>query len=259
MKQMIFRVLPIFLIILAGLLSVVGCSQSESPTAMKAAIIDQLDVLYPNEVFIKNATQQLETLGLEVDVFHGDEITVDFYRHLPEQGYRIIIFRVHSGLLAGNPNHEGITWLYTNEPYSKTAHLTDQLTDRATMAQTSMDSPKFFAISSKFIQNGMKGEFDNTVIILLGCDSMHLTDLAFSLVDRGASVCIGWHRSVTLDHSDSTFSILLDKLCSSNTNIVEGMLETMQECGPDPETGATLKYYPQNSGIKELEALIKAQ
>jgi hypothetical protein len=57
---------------------------------------------------VGNVTKELEDYGFEVDVYQGDNITVDFYRRLPTYGYRLIVFRAHSGLLAedGVVEHE---------------------------------------------------------------------------------------------------------------------------------------------------------
>jgi len=36
---------------------------------------------------------------LAVDLWQGEQVTVDFYRQLPDLGYKLIVLRVHSGLL----------------------------------------------------------------------------------------------------------------------------------------------------------------
>ena len=59
----------------------------------KAAIVDQLYSLQPNEGFISEVTRELEDYGFKVDLYQGDEVTVDLYRRLPSYGYKLIIFR----------------------------------------------------------------------------------------------------------------------------------------------------------------------
>jgi hypothetical protein len=56
-----------------------ACSQSSStPTdTPKAAIIDQLYSLQPNEAFTSHVTQELEDYGFEVDIYKGDAVTVN--------------------------------------------------------------------------------------------------------------------------------------------------------------------------------------
>lgn len=41
----------------------------------------------------------LEAAGFKVDIYEGKEVSVNFYRELPKYGYRLIIFRAHSGLM----------------------------------------------------------------------------------------------------------------------------------------------------------------
>ena len=39
-------------------------------------------------------------------------------------------------------------------------------------------------------------DFDGTVIIMMGCDSLHYTDMATAFVEKGAAAYIGWDASV---------------------------------------------------------------
>ena len=55
----------------------------------KAAIADQLYVLQPKQDFIQQTTQEFEVYGFGVDLHSG----------LPGHGYKVIVFRAHSGLL----------------------------------------------------------------------------------------------------------------------------------------------------------------
>ena len=233
-----------------------SCQPNEIDGGQRAAIIDQLSVDYPNEAFIQQVTSLLEGIGLGVDVYTGDQVAVDLYRRLPSPGYRVIIFRVHSGLLEGNPEHDGMTWLYTNEPYSKTDHVMDQLGNRVSRAQASREAPPFFAVSSKFVDEAMTGDFNGTVVIIMGCDGMHLADLALAFIGKGAAVTIGWNRSVTMDYTDTVMLAVLKKTCVGNATIIDALLQTMQEYGPDPETGAILQYYPQAGGLETLADLV---
>jgi len=91
-------------LVLAGIVAFVRIYPVNQPSSdnlaePKAAIIDQLYSLQPNEAFISEVTKELEDYGFEVDIYQGDEVTVDLYRQLPGYGYKVIIFRAHSGLL----------------------------------------------------------------------------------------------------------------------------------------------------------------
>ncbi|MFC1969327.1 hypothetical protein ACFLVF_02425 [Chloroflexota bacterium] len=234
-----------------------GCLAPSLKSDSKAAIIDQLHILYPNQAFIEQTTRELEKFGFQVDVYRGDAASIELYRELPEYGYELIIFRVHSGLLGVDPRVVNRTWLYTAEPYSKTRYVAEQLTDQVTYANTQPDAPWFFAVSAKFINRSMKGQFNDTAIIMMGCDGLYYEDLAQAFIDKGASTYIAWNASVVLDYVDSSTPVLMENLCSKKLKIGVAVAQTMSEKGPDPRSGATLRYYPRQSASKTLRQLTK--
>lgn len=242
---------------LPGLLAFNACSAPEPEPESRAAIIDQLSIRFPNQAFLDQTAKYLAEYGFMVDIYIGDAITVDMYRELPRQGYKVIIFRVHSGLLGVDPRVASKTWLYTNEPYSKTSHIVEQLDDQVTYARTHEDAPWFFAISAKFIEKSLEGQFNNTAIIMMGCDCLHFEDFAQAFIQKGASTYIAWDVSVMLDYVDGATLFLIEKLCSDKLTVKEAVAQTMDEKGPDPEFGAVLKYYPKQSGRHTLAELIR--
>ena len=241
---------------LPGLLLINACLGPRPEVEAKAAIIDQICIHRPNEPFIGEVTKELQDYGLEVDVYRGDAVTVDLYRKLPSYGYKLIIFRVHSGSRIGE-DVAVRTWLFTNEPYSKTRHYVEQLTNRVTFTKTQVDAPWMFAISAKFITQSMERQFANTAIIMMGCGVPHLKDLAQAFVEKGASTCLAWNASVHLNYVDGATPVLVEKLCSKELTIAKAVAQTMREKGPDPEYGAMLKYYPLETGDKTLWQLIE--
>jgi hypothetical protein len=224
---------------------------------LRAVIVDQLSSMRENEEFVGNITQELEDYGFEVDLYQGGNITVDFYRQLPTRGYELIIFRAHSGLLAKDEVTIAQTTLFTNEEYSQLKHYDDQLRDRLVMARVGEGYPMVFGIPPKFIRESIKGEFDDAVVIMMGCSGIFLRDLAEAFVDKGASVYVAWNGSVELYYVDDATPYLMSQLCSGNLTIKEAMDRTMDVIGPDPEHGAGLKCYPSGSDDKKLEELIK--
>ena len=52
--------------------------QTEPPATLKAAIIDQLYTSYPNQTFTNKITQYLENYGFQVDMYQGNDITINF-------------------------------------------------------------------------------------------------------------------------------------------------------------------------------------
>ena len=222
----------------------------------RAAIIDQLYNLQPNRDLITGLTGELEDYGFKVDLYQGDEITVDFYRQLPGYGHKLIVFRAHSGLLA---QEEVIrtTSLFTNEPYSSREHVADQLDDRLLMARIDERNPLVFAITPKFISQSMAEDFDDTAIIMMGCSCLYLTDLATAFIDKGASVYLGWDGTVDLYYVDRATPYLMAQLCTERATIREAVKSTRNVIGPDPKYNAVLKYYPTENGDNSLEQLIE--
>jgi hypothetical protein len=231
-----------------------GSSESAKP---RAAIIDQLYSLQPNGVIISDVIQELEAYGFNVDLYQGDDVTVDLYRKLPSYGYSLIIFRAHSGLLGSEGEMIKRTCLFTNEPYRETKHVTEQLTDQLAMARINEHHPWVFGIGDEFVTRSMEGQFDNTVIIMMGCSTLYLDDLAQAFVQKGTSIYLGWDAAVSLSYVDQATPILITNLCSKNMTVKKAVAETMAGVGPDPDYGAYLKYYPSESSNQTIKALLR--
>lgn len=237
----------------------VGQPSPDNVGGLKAVIVDQLSSVQENEQFIANVTGELEDYGFEVDLYQGTNVTVDLYGKLATHGYKLIIFRAHSGLLAENEEVKDRTVLFTNEGYSQLKHYDDQLHDRLVMARVGEGYPMVFGIPPKFISEGMEGEFDDAVVIMMGCSGLFVRDLAEAFVDKGASVYIAWNGTVELYYVDDATPHLVGQLCSGNLTIKEAVDSTMEVIGPDPEHKAGLEYYPtypSDSGDKTLQELI---
>ena len=256
----------VWLIIALGIVGIVAFIRT-SPTSepaessdtgkLKAVIIDQLYSLQPNEAFIHQMSQELRAYGFEVDLYQGDEVTVDFYRQLPGHGYKLIIFRAHSGLLGSQEEIIKRTCLFTNEHYSRTKHVTEQLGDQLAMARIDENHPWVFGIGAKFVTQSMEGRFPNTVIVMMGCSCLYLDDLAEAFIQKGASTYIGWDASVGLNYVDEATPILVINLCTKGMTIKEAVDKTMADVGPDPDHHASLKYYPIQTGKKAIDELIR--
>jgi hypothetical protein len=242
----------------AYLVLLTGSSSSEPviPDEAKTAIVDQASVLKPDPDFIEKATGCLLNLGLPVDYFQGDEITVDFYRRLAESGYKIIVFRAHSGLMSNDKKTEQKTCLFTNQPYSRTDCIVDQLSSR--VGEAKLDNyPSQFSIDGDFIENCSPAQFNQTVIIMMGCSSLEKDDLARAFIKKGASIYIGWNESVGLYYVENATLTLLDYLSQGNISLGSGVKTTMQEIGQDRVSGAELRYYPDQKGEATLAELLK--
>ena len=97
---------------------------------------------------------------------------------LAGHGYKLIIFRAHSGLLGTEGKIIKRTCLFTNAPYSQTKYVAEQLSDQLAMARIDEHHPWVFGIGQEFVIHSVEGEFDNTVIVMMGCACLYFDDLA---------------------------------------------------------------------------------
>ena len=257
MKLRFSLVLVVLSVVLPGLFLLGSCSEPEPETEARAAIVDQLYDVEPNPMFISQTTEALNHCGLTFDVYQGDEITVDFYRSLPTYGYKLIIFRVHSGLLTKEQEMKEGTWLFTNESYNRMKHIDERLAGRVVKARTAEDNPWVFAVGSDFIKHTAESQFDNTVIITMGCYCLYVDDLAQAFIDKGASVYLGWDGNVVLGYVDKAAANLILNLCNEDMAIEQAVRNTMAKVGPDPDWNTQLDFFPTESGDKTTEELTK--
>jgi hypothetical protein len=242
----------LFLALLVLILGTISCSpkQQVTPTptpesgSKKAALVDLIALTNRNPEFTEQALAYLTEAGFSTDVYEGEEVTVEFYRTLPEKGYQLILLRTHSTNILNENIPGGPVFLFTSELYDKNRYVKEQLTNRIGRARLlyGEDSPLYFAIMSGFVRQDMKGRFDDTLIIIGGCQSLGTTDLAQALLDRGALAVVGWNEWVDLSHNDQTLLYLLRGLTIDKLTLEQAVRKTMNELGPDPAYGSILTY-----------------
>jgi hypothetical protein len=224
------------------------------PELRKAALVDQIALTNPNPELTDQALAYLEEVGFSVDVYEGEEITVEFYRTLPTKGYQLILIRSHSTNILNENIPGGPVFLFTSEVYDKNRYVKEQLANRIgrTRLLYDEDSPLYFAIVAGFVRQDMRGRFDHTLIIIGGCQSLGTPDLAQAFLDRGASAVVGWNEWVDLSHNDKAILHLLRGLTSEKLTLEQAMRKTMNEIGPDPTYNSTLTYLTQEGGTFTL-------
>jgi hypothetical protein len=218
-----------------------------STSQLKAAIVDQLSLTFPNQTFIEKALTTLTSIGYTVDYFSGEKVTVEFYRDLPTHRYDLIIFRVHSAAAAleGDQFVETPVSFFTSESYSETKYLGEQLTDQIVIGSYSMPQPPYyFVITPKFVITSMKGTFQNTTVVMMGCEGLNNTKMAEAFIQKGAKVYIGWTSSVSASHTDQATTVLLQCLILEKQTVKQAVENATKEVGPDPAFNAVLQYYP---------------
>ncbi len=223
-------------------------SSSSSSGEKRAAIIDQLSAATPNETFVGEATDLLEVAGYDVDYYPQEEVTVDFYGNLTSYGYDIIIFRVHSSMSEYGDNP---VVLFTSEEYSQDKYSYQQLSDTVKKVYFSYEEEQYFGVSPKFVK-GLDGSFDDTSIILMGCEGLKRTNMADAFLIKEAKVVVGWNGPVTIDHTDVTTLTFLEHYVKDTMTVLRAMDLTVRKMGDDPSYNASLKYYPEPAASKRV-------
>jgi len=221
----------------------------ESISEPKAAIVDHLSLTYPNQTFIETATTILKQAGCTVDYYPGEQVTVEFYRHLPTHEYSLIILRVHSTAPYGK--------LFTSEQYSASKYVYEQLTDQVLKVSFYAETPPFyFGISQFFVMDSMIGNFKNTTIIMMGCNGLKYTVMAEAFIEKGAKVYISWSDSVLASHTDQATTHLLQHLIIQKQPLKQAINTTMKDVGPDPAYNSLLIYYPLEAGDYTIQNIV---
>jgi len=221
----------------------------------KAAIVDHLSkggiVPWPNQTFINSSRDTLEASDFMVSIYNYEELDVPFYRSIPTKGFGLIIFRVHSAIVEGSTS----LGLFTSELFDKNKLQPNGLyygyiypyKDALVNASYSDAGPFYFGIAPDFIKYCMQGQFQNTIIILMGCDGLKFNSTAEAFVSKGAKVCIGWSGLVDASHTDKATDYLLKRLVTRIYGVSDVVNETMHVVGPDPSYGSVLECYPPDS------------
>jgi hypothetical protein len=217
---------------------------ADSTAGPRAAIVDHLSLTQPNPAFTEAATDLLEQAGYTVDYFPGEQVTVEFYRNLPAWDHELIILRVHSAL--GRVGDRPADWvtLFTSDSYDKTSYRKDQTKQRLSKVSYYEGGPEYFGIMPGFIKSSMKGEFQGTTIIIMGCDGLRSDSMAEAFVEKGAKAVVAWDGLVSPQHTDAAVERLLQYLLKDKLTLQEAVTQTMAEVGPDPSYESVLRLYP---------------
>jgi hypothetical protein len=257
----IFLVFILLIVILSSYFTYNFLNQPQNQTTnpassqLKAAIVDHLSLTIPNQTFIETATNTLKQAGYSVDYYPGENVTVEFYRNLPTHGYSLIILRVHSALREGNSPPVS---LFTSESYSTNKYVYEQLTDQVGNVKFlpyQEGDPTYFSIHASFIEQSMKGKFENTIIIMMGCNGLTYIDMAKAFIEKGAKVYLSWSASVSASHTDSSTTRLLQHFLVEKLTLKESVQETFKEVGFDPVHNSLLIYYPLEVGEQTIEGI----
>jgi len=243
----------------------------------KAAIIDQLYDEIPNEKFHEQTIEYLEKGGYQVDVFTTSDITVGFYKNLPQMNYDFVVVRTHGVEDLGGEN----SMIFTGESYSEDRYISEQLMGHVSRGTPLLElsfkpadessgwvkinettsilkSPvkvedltknEYFVIGPKFVNEAMEGKFHGTTFILGGCSTLSNPALAKALVNRGASSVVGWNDTVGNKNNDGAMISLLEKMFEHNMQVEEAVDSVSQEINYEAMPYPALLEYYSNSKI----------
>lgn len=217
--------------------------QTPSP---KAAIVDHLSITQPNPAFVSECTALLKQAGFTIDYYKGEEVTVEFYRNLPSHSYNLIVLRVHS---ASNPKY-GFLNIATSEPYSKRKYIYEQLSNQiwaCACPPYRKDNPVYFAITHKFVKSSMKGRFNDTVIIMMGCSGLKY-NMPQAFLEKGAKVYISWSGPILAPQTDQAALALLRKYLIERKTIEQTVSEAVREIGKNLPYRSKLYFFPSEAG-----------
>lgn len=206
-------------------------------TSPKAALIDALSNASENGDFACSVNMTLHEAGFSVDVYRGGEVTVDFLEKFAG-GYKLVIFRMHSALSSDNQ-----LYLFTAEPYSKEKYSQEQYFRLVKEAYATESSQPVFAVNWGFMKRLLTGEFNGTLVVVMGCDGASDPLISQEFVNQGAVGYVGWSGPVLLSHSDKAVLRLVEDLYVGRQPLKEAVDDTNSQVGRDPASGSVLECY----------------
>ena len=215
----------------------------------KAAIVDSLYLLIPNEEFLSQAEQILREAGFEVEKFIGENVTVDLFKQLISMDLDLIIFRVHSAYVCFTEEGEALisVYFFSGEEYNESMYLEEQLLDEVVVGRVKIDGEEksFFAITPRLILNS-DGKLNDAIIIVDSCYGLNNTYMAKAFIKKGAKAYIAWDREVDALYADNATLTLLRFLYINEFSVEDAVSATLTECGKDPFYKSLLTYYLKN-------------
>jgi hypothetical protein len=209
---------------------------------LEAAIIDGLSEEFPNPLFIEEASELLLNGGYSIDYYNSSQVSLDLYKTLPEKKYDLIILRIHSAPMDGN--NPGAAFFTTENQQG--LYFTEQLLGWVRRARTLTRGDRYYAVTPGFFIEGMKGSFNDTVILTMSCYGAIDDTLAQIFIGKGAKAYLGWDEKVTAAHMDEITLILLQQHIEDGKTLHDSVKYVMDEYGKDPFYDSQLILYSRS-------------
>lgn len=243
----IFRILFILLLVFAltllsyrWFLGGKGGSQHDSKVdPFKAAIIDGIGLTRPNPIFIKDVRGILERAGLSVDVYAGENVTIDLLRNIG--GYGLLIFRLHSAV----DEKYGFLYLFSAERFNETIYETRFSEERRTGAVrkgVTFEREEYFTLRADLLGHMNYNGLIGSTIILMGCNGTNSDHAINRLFEKGVRTIIAWDGYVDLNYTDKITLELIKAIYEEGYNPKDAVRKIMEDYGPDPIYKSELKY-----------------
>lgn len=245
-RRKIIPLIVVFSIILLAAVYTLSLPRKPIAVSARAILMDQLSITHPNKTFYWQTQEVLNQFDLQIWYHEGIFNTVDFFTNLPSYNYRIIVLRSHSAMSV-----EGTLAIFTGEKWddakARLNYLTDIIAERIVRVRTEENSTAYFGITPAFIST-MKSDFEDAIIIMMGCEGLTNQNMAKAFIEKGAKVYISWTGLVSSEHTDSATAHLLQRLFVDRKTVKEAVTATNNEIGKDPVYGSELAWYPPDEG-----------
>jgi len=148
---------------------------------------------------------QLESLCNEsgVELYVHQDADVSYLMKL-KGSYSLIILRLHSTC------QYNVTWAFTCEKYNPDKYVIEQLAGEIHSARVTYQSDYLFVVSSYFIMQHLPDRIDSDCVILMGCNSYDISDMAQAWIKAGASHYVGWNGDISLTDTDEITLMLVE-------------------------------------------------
>ena len=149
---------------------------------------------------------QIETICNEsgVELYVHQDANVSYLMKL-KGTYSLIILRLHSTC------QYNVTWAFTSEEYNPNKYVIEQLAGEIHSARVNYQSDNLFVVSSYFILQHLPNNIESDCVILMGCNSFDISDMAKAWIRAGASYYVGWNGDVSLTDTDELTLMLVER------------------------------------------------
>ncbi|GAB6148682.1 hypothetical protein [Stetteria hydrogenophila] len=223
-----------------------GAESAAPPGSCSVLYIDMLGEDYPNPGLASLVASTLEGAGCSVTVIPASAFTIHSLSLL--KYYDVVIFRGHTGW-ANYLNPEtgevsSVIGLFTGERYEPGKYRDLQarglVVEGIPLARPVGYNKSYIAVTQQYIEKYVDVK-EGSVYVLSTCFAGSRI-LAGILLQKGASLVIGWRGNVTVYHADKTLARLV-QLYAETRDWAEAARRLPLDLKVDPATGATLQVY----------------